>query len=127
MSQAIRATAAPTPRGYYSQGVKAGNLLFISGQLPFDTAGNLVGKNVTEQTNQTLTNVRAILEAAGGTLDNLVQVTIYVSDIAHWPAVNAAYQAFLSQVKVPPARAVVPVKDLHYGAQLEIQAIASFD
>lgn len=95
MSQAIHTTAAPTPRGFHSQAVRAGNLLFIAGQLPFDTAGNLVGKTVTEQANQTLSNVRAILEAAGGALDNLVQVTIYVSDIAHWPAVNAAYQAFL--------------------------------
>lgn len=76
MSQAISTTAAPTPRGYYSQAVRAGNFLFISGQLPFDTAGNLVGKNVTEQANQTLSNIRAILEAAGGTLSNLVQVTI---------------------------------------------------
>lgn len=124
MHQAVFTERAPKPAGFYSQGVKAGPLLFISGQLPFNTQGQIVGETGAEQTTQTLRNIQAILEAAGGQLNQLVQVTIYVSDLGLWPEVNAAYSAFLDAVPVRPARAVVPVKDLHYGAKLEIQAVA---
>lgn len=80
-----------------------------------------------EQSRQALDNVRAILEAGGGKLADLVQVTIYISDIAMWPEVDAVYRAFLSGVSVPAARAVVPVGTLHYGALIEIQAIACLE
>ncbi len=115
---------APKPAGFYSQGVKAGPFLFISGQLPFDSQGKVSAQTAGEQTTQTLRNIQAIVEGAGGKLDQLVQVTIYVSDIGFWKDVNAAYAEFLKDVPVRPARAVVPVKDLHYGAKLEIQAVA---
>ncbi len=122
--RAIVTGAAPSPRGFYSQAVQAGPFLFISGQLPIDNAGKLVGTTPAEQTRQAMSNVRAILSAAGAAFADLVQVTVYVSDIAHWPEVNDAYQQCLGDVPVPPARAVVPVKELHYGALVEIQAIA---
>ncbi len=123
-NQRISTTAAPQPRGFYSQGVRNGNLVFISGQLPLDAGGNVVGGGIAEHTEQTLKNVAAIVAAAGGTIDDLAQVTVYITDLAHWPQFNATYEKFLDTVKVPPARAVVPVTALNKGALCEIQAIA---
>jgi 2-iminobutanoate/2-iminopropanoate deaminase len=101
-----------------------GNFLFVSGQLPLDRGGTLVNGTVAEECAQALENIRAILEAADGTIGDIVQCTIYVSDIAQWPEVDGIYGAFFAEVPVLPARAVVPVKELHYGAHIEIQAIA---
>ena len=127
MPRAILSDRAAPPRGHYSQAVRAGNFVFISGQLPVDIEGKIAGPTIREQTRQTLDNVRAILEAGGGKLGDLVQVTIYISDIEMWPEVNAVYQAFLAGVSVPPARAIVPVNTLHHGALIEIQAIACLE
>jgi 2-iminobutanoate/2-iminopropanoate deaminase len=99
-------------------------MLFISGQLPFDLQRHVVGHTPGQQTRQTLKNVLAILEAGGGQLSDLVQVTIYISDIDYWSEVNQVYLEFFSSVEVKPARAMVPVKELAGGAQVEIQAIA---
>jgi 2-iminobutanoate/2-iminopropanoate deaminase len=107
--------------------VRAGNFLFISGQLPLDPAGRFVEGTIGDQALQTLRNVQAIVEKAGGGISDLVQCTIYISDIKLWPEVNKVYGEFLSGVPVLPARAVVPVKELHYGAQIEIQAVALLD
>lgn len=123
-NEKISTDAAPAPRGFYSQGVRNGNLVFISGQLPLDPSGNIVSGGIAEHTRQTLTNVRAILAAAGGSVHDLAQVTVYITDLAHWPEFNAVYEEFLGDVKVPPARAVVPVNALNKGALVEIQAIA---
>lgn len=120
----ITTNAAPQPRGFYSQAVRNGNLVFISGQLPLDAAGNLVSGGIADHATQTLKNVAAIVEAAGGTIHSLAQVTVYITDLAHWPAFNNAYEQFLGAVRVPPARAVVPVTGLNKGALCEIQAIA---
>lgn len=124
MQKAIFTTDAPAPRGFYSQAVQAGPLLFIAGQLPLDLSGQLCGQTAEEQARAALANVRAVLLAGGADWQNLVQVTVYISDIAHWPPINQVYQELLGHVPVPPARAVVPVKDLHYGALVEIQATA---
>ena len=124
MKERIFATQVPAPRGFYSQGVRAGDMVYISGQLPLDHDGKLMGTSAEEQTRSTLGHVVSIVEAAGGNLCDLVQVTIYITDIAHWPAINTVYKEILGAVGVPPARAVVPVKELHYGALVEIQAIA---
>lgn len=121
---AVFTDRAAAPGGYYSQAVRAGQFLFISGQLPITAKGELVNGSPAEQTEQTLSNIKAIVEAAGGNLGNLAQVTVYVTSVEHWPEVNAAYQAFLGALPTPPARAVVPVKELHYGALVEIQAVA---
>jgi reactive intermediate/imine deaminase len=121
---AIFTDRAPAPGGFYSQAVRAGQFLFISGQLPITSAGKLVTGTAAEQTKQTMDNVTAILEAAGGSIRDLVQVTVYITSIDYWPEVNQTYQAYLGDTSVPPARAVVPVKELHYGALVEIQAVA---
>src|SRR5690242_13805152 len=123
-NEKISTSAAPEPRGFYSQAVRNGSLVFISGQLPLDPSGNLVSGGIAEHARQTLANVRAILEAAGGSIQDLAQVTVYITDLAHWPEFNAVYESFLGGVTFPPARAVVPVSALNKGALVEIQAIA---
>src|SRR5260370_15906455 len=119
---AIQTKSAPLPKGNYSQAVRIGDLLFISGQLPLDSEGRLVSGTVAAQAEQALVNIRAIVEAAGGTIAHLVQCTIYVSDITHWSEVDKDYGTFMSGAPVLSGRAVVPVKGMHYGAHIENQA-----
>ena len=122
---AIQTKSAPLPKDNYSQAVRIGDLLFISGQLPLDAEGRLVSGTLAAHAKQALSNIRAILEAAGGTMAHMVQCTIYISDITHWAEVDKVYGTFMTGVPILPARAVVPVKEMHYGAHIEIQAIAS--
>jgi 2-iminobutanoate/2-iminopropanoate deaminase len=124
MDEAIQTASAPQPRGHYSQAVRVGSFWFISGQLPIGRNGNVVNGTIAEEAVHALENVRAIMEAAQGTIADIVQCTIYISDISQWAEVNGIYGAFFSEVPVLPARAVVPVKELHYGSHIEIQAIA---
>jgi len=124
MNQQIKTDLAPAPGGFYSQAVKNGSMVFISGQLPMDCNRHLIGHTPGQQAKQALKNMKAILEAAGGELRHLVQVTIYVANMDYWSEVNQVYGEFMAGVEIKPARAVVPVKDLHFGAQIEIQAIA---
>ncbi len=115
---------APAPAGHYAQAVVHGGLVFVSGQLPIDPADREQPPGtIEEQTEQTLRNVGAILEAAGSSLDRVLQMTVYISDVSLWSRVNAAYARVMGAHR--PARAVVPVKDLHYGYQIEIQAVAA--
>jgi 2-iminobutanoate/2-iminopropanoate deaminase len=115
---------APRPAGHYSQAVVYGGLVFVAGQLPVDPRDPArPAGEVETQTEQALRNVGAILDAAGTDLGHLVSVTVYVSDIALWPRVNAAYARVLGEHR--PARAVVPVKELHHGYLVEIQAVAA--
>jgi 2-iminobutanoate/2-iminopropanoate deaminase len=117
---------APSPAGHYSQGVLANGLLFVSGQLPIDPdSGEIVDGTIEEETTRTLKNVRQIVRAAGATLHDIVKVTIFVPDIELWPRINAAYAEFFGSHK--PARAVVPVGPLHYGARIEVEAVAVCD
>lgn len=115
---------APAPGGHYSQATVHGGLVFVAGQLPIDprTGEKRLG-SVEEQVEVTLRNVEAILVAAGSDLAHLLKVTIYVSDIEHWGAINAVYARILGPHR--PARAVVPTRDLHYGFLVEIEAIAA--
>ena len=120
----ISTSEAPVPGGHYSQAVAHNGVIYVAGQLamvPGQTE-HRVG-SISEQTEQTLRNVKAILRAAGSDLDRVLQMTIYISDIALWGEVNATYQKVMGAHR--PARAIVPVRDLHYGYQIEIQAIAA--
>jgi len=123
--QAIETRDAPTAAGHYSQAIVHNGLVFVAGQLPTDPKdrNNRTVGSIEEQTERTLRNVEAILVAAGSGLDRVLQMTIYISDIELWGGVNVAYARVMGAHK--PARAVVPVKDLHYGYQIEIQAIAA--
>jgi 2-iminobutanoate/2-iminopropanoate deaminase len=115
---------APAAGGHYSQGIVHNGVVYVAGQLPIDPKDrNKPIGSIEEQTERTLRNVEAILVAAGSGLDRVLQMTIYISDIELWGGVNAAYSRIMGSHK--PARAVVPVKDLHYGYQIEIQAIAA--
>jgi 2-iminobutanoate/2-iminopropanoate deaminase len=122
--QPIHAPGTSRPAGHYSQAVVHGGLVYVSGQLPADLeTGTMRIGHVEEQTELTLANVGRILEAAGSGLDQVLQMTVYVSSIDDWPAVNAAYARVMGEHR--PARAVVPVPALHYGAAVEIQAVAA--
>ncbi|MCC6928486.1 MAG: hypothetical protein IT359_05780 [Gemmatimonadaceae bacterium] len=116
--------AAPIPAGHYSQGIVHNGIVYVAGQLPITpgSSEHVVG-SMEEQTERTLRNVDAVLVAAGSGLDRVLQMTIYISDVALWGEVNRAYTRIMGAHK--PARAVVPVKELHYGYQIEIQAIAA--
>lgn len=122
--KSIHTSDAPRPAGHYSQAVEHGGLVYVSGQLPIGPDGTpFADASVEEQTRTVLANVGAILEAAGSGLDRVLQMTIYVSDGGHWPAVNEAYAEVLGEHR--PARAVIPVANLHHGVALEVQAIAA--
>lgn len=114
---------APVPRGHYAQATKANGFVFVSGQLPLTTDTDLtLAQGLDAQVHQALTNMREVLLAAGSDIGSLVSVQIYVSNIDNWPRVNELYRAFIGEPA--PARTVVPCCDLHYGALLEISAIA---
>jgi 2-iminobutanoate/2-iminopropanoate deaminase len=122
-SAQISPATMAAPGGHYSHAVKACGLIFISGQLPIKSDGTkLIEASFEEQALQTLDNVAQALLAAGSTIDRLVQVRVYVTDIGSWPAFNTIYAKWAGAAR--PARAVVPVPSLHYGFQIEVEAIA---
>jgi 2-iminobutanoate/2-iminopropanoate deaminase len=114
----------PQPKGHYSPGIVHDGLVYVSGQLPMDltTRAPFTGA-IEEQTELALRNVEAVLKAAGSDLDHVLQMTIYVSDMELWGKVNATYARVMGDHR--PARAIVPVKDLHFDTKIEIQAIAA--
>ena len=120
----ISTSDAPAPAGHYSQAIVHENTVYVSGQLPVnprDGARRL--GSIEEQTEQALQNVAAILRAAGSDVSRVVKTTVYISDITLWDRVNAVYARFFGQHR--PARAVVPTRDLHFGFQVEIEAVAA--
>lgn len=120
----ILTSNAPTPAGHYSQATVHDGVVYVAGQLAIDPAtGEKKLGTIEEQTERTLRNVEAILVAAGSDLAHLLKVTVYISDISLWAAVNTVYARILGEHK--PARAIVPTKDLHHGFLIEIDAIAA--
>ena len=115
---------APRPAGHYAQAVVHQGLVFVSGQLPIDpsTSQQRIG-SIEEQTQQALRNLGEILEAAGSDMAHVLKTTVYVSDIRLWDRVNAVYGSAFGTHK--PARAIVPTRELHYGFQIEIDAVAA--
>ena len=121
----MRTDAAPAPfRGApYSQAVRLGDLVFVSGQLALTPgATELSGETIQEQTEQVLTNLRAILEAAGSGLDRLVKTTVFLSDLTDFAAMNEVYARHVGPA--PPARSTVEVAALPSAALVEIEVIA---
>lgn len=120
----IQTNDAPSPGGHYAQGVFHGGFLFVSGQLPIDAqTGEKKTGTIEEQTRQVLDNVLAVVAAAGGDKSHIVKTTVYISDIDLWDRVNEVYAKFFGLYR--PARAIVPVKELHHGFQIEIEAVAA--
>lgn len=114
---------APAPGGHYAQAIIAGGLLFVSGQLPIRPHGGVLAEaSFEDQARQALANVFAILEAAGSRPEGLVRLTAYVVGIGHWANFDAVFADMAPQAR--PARAVVPVSELHHGVLIEIEAIA---
>jgi len=121
----IQTNNAPQAVGPYSQAVKAGNLLFVSGQLPLDPAtGEMVGGDAAAQANQCLRNIIAILEAENLSVDNIVRITIYLQDMNDFGRVNEVYATFFAGKY--PARVCVEVSRLPKEAAVEIDAVACF-
>lgn len=123
MKEIIATENAPGAIGPYSQAVKAGNMVFCSGQIPIDVAtGEFVSDDVAEQTRQVLTNLSAVLEAAGTSLNNVVKTTVFLADMNDFAIVNEVYAEFFSENK--PARATVQAARLPKDARVEIECIA---
>ncbi|NKQ88217.1 RidA family protein [Rhizobium ruizarguesonis] len=119
----VNTDRAPSPAGHYVQAKLAGQHLYISGQLPIRPDGAPLSDDSFEtQTGQAIDNMLAVLEAAGGTPDDLIRVTAYIVGVSNWPRFNQVYAARLGEAR--PARTVVPVPELHYGYLVEIDAIA---
>ena len=124
MRQTVKTENAPAAIGPYSQGVVSGGLLFCSGQIPLDPAtGKMVEGGIEEQTERVLRNLDAVLEAGGASLRSVVKTTVYLADLADFPAMNGVYGRFFPEN--PPARATVQVAKLPAGALVEIDAVAS--
>ena len=122
--EAIYLKDAPKPVGHYSPGIEHNGVIYVSGQLPMDlTTREPFTGPIEEQTELALRNVEAILKEAGSDLQHVLQFTIYVSDIELWGKVNETYARVIGDHR--PARAIVPVKDLHFDTKIEIQAIAA--
>jgi len=122
---AVRTEAAPAPfqGAPYSQAIRAGGLVFVSGQLALAPGGDkLVGESIAEQTEQVFANLQAILEEAGSGLDRIVKTTVYLRDLDDFQGMNDVYRSYVGDV--PPARATLEVSALPSGALVEIDAIA---
>ncbi len=122
--RSIETGDAPRPAGHYAQAVEHAGLVYVSGQLPVapDRKAGAIG-SIESQTEQALANLDAILRAAGSRRDQVLKVTVYIADIALWDRVNTVYARFFGDHR--PARAIVPTRELHYGYQIEVEAIAA--
>jgi len=122
--KSVLTTKAPKPAGHYAQAIVHNDLVFVSGQLPIDpqTGEKRLG-SIEEQTEQALKNVAEILKAAGSDVDRVIKTTVYIANIELWDRVNSVYARFFGEHR--PARAVVPSRELHFGFQIEIEAIAA--
>lgn len=114
---------APKPVGPYSQAVKMGNLIFTAGQLAFDPkSGELVGTTIEDQTRQTLKNVKAIIEASGCTLQDVLKITVYLKRASDFAGMNTVYKEFFGDR--PPARTTVQAEIMNPKALIEVDAVA---
>ena len=123
MKKAIATTKAPGAIGPYSQAIEANGMVFISGQLPINPETGLMPETVSEQTEQSMKNLQAILEAAGYTFDNVVKSTCYLADMSYFGEMNTVYAKYFSGDC--PARAAFAVKELPKKALVEIEMIAA--
>jgi reactive intermediate/imine deaminase len=115
---------APKPAGHYSQAVCHGDLVFVSGQLPVTLDGKIISEaSFEEQARLALSNLLAIVKAAGSSPERVLKVTVFLAGVEYWPKFNALYAEAFGDAR--PARSVVPVPALHYGCLVEIEAIAA--
>jgi 2-iminobutanoate/2-iminopropanoate deaminase len=126
MKSKVSTDNAPTPIGPYSQGIRAGDLLFVSGQIAIDpTTGNLIQDSIESETHQVLKNIGAILTAAGLSYDHVVSASVYLKDMALFNRMNEVYGTYFAG-NVPPSRATVQVAGLPRDVRIEIGVIAHY-
>ena len=126
MNQAVATKNAPAAIGPYSQGIKAGKTIYVSGQIPIDPAtGEFAGQDIEAQTRQSLTNIKNILKEAGADMSDVVKTTVLLKDIADFAAMNKVYAEFFTEPY--PARAAFQVAAIPKGALVEIEAVAVTD
>jgi 2-iminobutanoate/2-iminopropanoate deaminase len=124
--QAVFTPSAPQAIGPYSQGIRAGSLLFVSGQVPIDPAtGNIVDGDIAAQTHRVFQNIGAILQAGGASFDHVVRTTVFLADMNDFAAMNAVYATYFTAPA--PARATVQVSRLPKDARVEIDVIAAMN
>jgi len=124
MKRVIATTEAPAAVGPYSQAIAVGDLLFCAGQIPLDPAtGDLVGADVTAQTERVCQNIAGVLKANGFTFSNVVKTTVFLTDLANFAAMNAVYSKYFTEPF--PARSTIQVAGLPRGSQVEIEVTAS--
>jgi 2-iminobutanoate/2-iminopropanoate deaminase len=122
----VSASGAPAAIGPYVHAVRAGGLLFCSGQIPLDPrTGDMVGSNAADQAGRCLENLAAVCQAAGATLGDAVKITIYLTDMSAFAAINEVYGSFFESS--PPARVAIGVSALPRGAQVEMDAVVAID
>lgn len=122
MNEKINTSKAPAAIGPYSQGVRSGNLLFTSGQIPLSAeSGEVVGNDITEQTKQVLQNLKAVLEAGGSSLNLVLKTTCFLTSMTDFAAFNKVYSEFFTE---KPARSCIAVKELPKGVLVEVEAVA---
>ncbi len=122
MKSEIKSDNAPAPIGAYVQATKADNFIFVSGQIPLNTNGEIVGDDIKTQTKQVLENIKSILSETACTMENVVKATIYLSDMNDFAGMNEIYAEYFS--KNPPARAALEARRLPKDVKIEIDAIA---
>ena len=123
--QIIFTSEAPAPIGPYSQAVKAGNTLYVSGQIALDAeSGEMINANITEETHQVMKNLKCILETAGMTFENVLKASVFVADMNNYARINAVYAEYFNE-DTAPARELVEVANLPKFVNIEISVIAA--
>jgi 2-iminobutanoate/2-iminopropanoate deaminase len=125
VKEAIRTDKAPSAIGPYSQAIRCGSLVFVSGQIALNPETGTVEGSISEQTRTVLTYLTNILEAAGSQLEKVVKMTVFLKDLSDFGAMNEIYASFFNES--PPARSTFEVSSLPRGARIEIEAIAHLD
>ena len=119
--QKIYSDKAPKAIGPYSQAILVNNMLYTSGQIPLNLEGNIVGDNITEQTEQVMQNLKAVLEEAGTSFENAIKTTCFLSDMSNFAGFNEVYSKYFTS---NPARSCVAVKELPKQVLVEVEVIA---
>jgi 2-iminobutanoate/2-iminopropanoate deaminase len=122
MKQTVLTDQAPAPLGPYSQAIRCGNLIFVSGQLPLDPKTGALVTGIAEETRQVFENLRAVLEAAGSSLDRALKVTVFMKDLGQFAEMNKVYATFFRENA--PARSTIQVAALPRGVGVEIEIVA---
>jgi len=120
----VRSSGAPSPVGPYSQGILYGNFIFTSGQIGIDPESGKLVEGFREQVLRALNNLKAVVEAAGGSRCSIVKVVVYLTELEKFKEFNEIYEEFFKECPVKPARVTVGVKELPLGAQVEVECIA---